>query len=217
MSYSTYSAPRRYTKSTDDTAKFNSMVHATFGCFALCMAVTSTINIVNASESVISPKRSTQFVIFSEEDDKTKPSRVDSDDDVSIDKMANEIKNRFGVNTSDLAKILQVSRPTVYKYLQGEGPTDSNLVSRMQQIYSLATEWSSITNRPISKELKRVYPRSRSLLDLITQNDIDMNLLTSRVRELASLSEKRSNRVDSDLSGGNIYTDNIQRLVTSVS
>lgn len=216
MNYSTYSAERQYTKPSDDAAKVSNILHATFG-MALCIASASTINVVNASEIVCTPKRFAQVVIFSEEDKKDKLERNAADSDVSVDEMADEIKSLLGLNMSDLAKILQVSRPTAYKYLEGEGPTDPALVSRMQQIYSLATEWNSITNLPISKELKRIYPKSKSLLNLMTQEEIDMNLLTSRVRELATLAEKRKNRKDISTNDKEFYRDNLERIASTVS
>lgn len=216
MNYSTYSAERQYTKSSDDAAKVSNILQATFG-IALCIASVSTTSVVSASEIVIKPKRLSEVVILSEKDKKNGPDRNTVDIDVSVDEMANEIKNLLGLNTSDLAKILQVSRPTAYKYLEGEGPTDPALVSRMQQIYSLAAEWSNITNLPISKELKRIYPKSKSLLELMTQQEIDMKLLTLRVRELANIAEKRKNRKDISKNDKEFYQDNLERIASTVS
>jgi predicted transcriptional regulator len=216
MNYSKYSSHKGYTKSTDDSAKVNRFLNATFGCCALFISATATPVTVSASDTVISHKRNSHFVIYTERDGKSKPSRDKSDIDVSVDQMANEIKGLFGLNISDLAKILNVSRPTVYKYLQGEGPTDPTLVTRIQHIYSLATEWNTITSKPISKELKRAYPKSKSLLELMTQQEINIDFLTSRVRELAALSETRSERLNISANDRALYQANLANIASSV-
>jgi hypothetical protein len=81
------------------------------------------------------------------------------------------IKNKFNLNITDLAKIFHVSRPTAYKYLNGDIAEDNTLV--VDELYSLAEYWKEKSNdSSIGMELKRQHG-GESLFNLMENKEYD--------------------------------------------
>lgn len=105
------------------------------------------------------------------------------------------IKAIFSLNITDLAKLLHVSRPTAYKYINGEIPEDS--MELIDNLYEIANLWEEKANgKPIGMELKRSHD-GNSLFKLLSEKEYD--LANTYLIKIADLVNSRSSRT-SDLS-----------------
>lgn len=91
-------------------------------------------------------------------------------------KMLAVIESLFGNSASDMAKILRVSRPMIYHYREGMEPSGENR-RRLQVLAALASDWDSLVKQPLRGLLKVKQPEGRSLLDFLSDEDLDVSAL----------------------------------------
>lgn len=84
----------------------------------------------------------------------------------------NFIEMTFGSSATNLAKILRVSRPMIYKYRGGMEPTVKNYL-RMQELARFTFEWNHIIDHSFETNLKTLQPEGRSLLDFLSDKELD--------------------------------------------
>ena len=84
----------------------------------------------------------------------------------------NSIEISFGSSATNLAKILRVSRPMIYKYRGGMEPTVKNYL-RLQELARFTSEWNSIIDHSFETNLKTLQPEGRSLLDFLSEKELD--------------------------------------------
>jgi hypothetical protein len=100
------------------------------------------------------------------------------------------IQNAFSLNITDMAKILDVSRPTAYKYLNGDIPEDS--AELIDSLYTLALFWQEQTDgKSIGMELKRAHD-GESLFDLLVKREYELS--KNYLKSIASLINQRVER-----------------------
>ncbi len=78
----------------------------------------------------------------------------------------------FGRSTTNLAQILQVTRPTIYHYRDGKEPTVQNK-RRLQALAEFISDWISQIDRSFEVELKTEQPEGKSLLDYLSEPELD--------------------------------------------
>ena len=88
----------------------------------------------------------------------------------------NLIEASFGSSAANLAKILRVSRPMIYKYRDGMEPKVQNK-RRIQELAKIACKWNSIIGRSFESDLNTVQPEGRSLLNFLSDKEIDFIIL----------------------------------------
>lgn len=105
------------------------------------------------------------------------------------------IKNTFGLNVTDFSKILGISRPTAYKYLDGDIPDNSG--EAIEQLYSLAKLWEKkVGNSKLGMEFKRPY-EGRSLYELLATGEY--NLSEAQIEKIAKVVNSRNERAAKSL------------------
>lgn len=96
---------------------------------------------------------------------------------VSVPEMITTIKDVFGLNLSQLARVVNVSRPTVYNHLKGEGSVDC-----YDQLYGVALQvrkhYSSV-----SCVLKSVKVNGKTLLGHLQSGNYEPDLIIEYVHE----------------------------------
>lgn len=96
---------------------------------------------------------------------------------VSVPEMISTIKDVFGINLSQLARIVKVSRPTVYAHLKGDGSTEC-----YNRLYDLACE--VIKYYPnIESVLKSVNVEGKTLLSHLQSGKSDQSMMMKYVHE----------------------------------
>lgn len=125
------------------------------------------------------------------------------------------IRDIFGINMSDLASILGVTRPTVYAWLEGQEPK-AEAVIRIQQLSRTADQIKQANITRIDKLVHRPILNGRSLLDMLKVNENPSEALAklkaiagkeAQTRREPKGSGKNLHSLDDVLSESSIATD----------
>jgi hypothetical protein len=107
------------------------------------------------------------------------------------------IKFYLGLKISDIASILHVQRPTIYEWLSGTSPHQSNY-RRLHQLYEIASEWRSLSYKQIGNYARTPRLGEKSLLNLLSQDTLDRDAITTALKiiseQLAAETEQREMR-----------------------
>jgi len=123
------------------------------------------------------------------------------------------IKNTFGLNVTDFSKILGISRPTAYKYLDGDIPVNSS--ETIEQLYFLAQLWKrEVGNSKLGMEFKRPY-EGRSLYELLVSGEY--HLSKTQIEKIAKVVNSRKTRAAKNLEQGSSIRHNPDITRQSVS
>ena len=101
------------------------------------------------------------------------------------------IEVAFGRSPTNLASILRVSRPTIYHYRNGKEPSTENR-RRLLALATLTSDWVSQIDRSLEPDLKTVQPEGKSLLDLLSDTELDFPAIRSAIHR--SLKSRRRDR-----------------------
>ena len=78
----------------------------------------------------------------------------------------------FGRSATNLAQILRVSRPMIYHYRKGMEPSAENR-RRLQALAEFTNDWIPQIDRSFEVDLKTEQPEGRSLLDYLSDPELD--------------------------------------------
>lgn len=113
---------------------------------------------------------------------------------LSIDKQIGFVIDAFGLSVTTMALILNVSRPTVYSYLDGGNISNEDNINRLEKLYLFATYWNELTSsKKLGMELKRNYS-GVTLLSLLTNNESNEEQVKSQLIEIAKVINSRENK-----------------------
>ncbi len=103
----------------------------------------------------------------------------------------------FGLNKSDLARILYVSSASLYAWLNGQGEPGLENMRTIQKLYSLIEPsetgtWFPIFYGYIEKPLGAF---KKSLIEALSEPELDEEEICAMVKEIRQMSQKRAERV----------------------
>ena len=101
------------------------------------------------------------------------------------------IEFAFGRSATNLATILRVSRPMIYHYRKGMEPTAENR-RRLLALAEFTSDWISQIDRSFEVDLKTELPEGRSLLDYLSEPELDFGALRRVINR--SLEDRRRDR-----------------------
>lgn len=101
-----------------------------------------------------------------------------------------ELQTALSVNKSELARILGVSRPTVYDWLDDGEPNAANR-ARIRTLMRLLSESRVSTNNPLFPRFTRsaLEPGNRILLDVLSEETIDEATAKNLMRRAKALGD----------------------------
>ena len=107
-----------------------------------------------------------------------------------IARQVRELQAALSVNKSELARILRVSRPTVYDWLDGGEPNVDNR-SRIRTLVGLVAACRVSANKPLFPRFVRsaLEPGDRSLLELLGEETIDEVTAKDVIRRAKALGD----------------------------
>jgi len=112
---------------------------------------------------------------------------VDNPGRASIAEQLQEIKERFGLNLSQLSKILNVSRPQLYKWLDGEGvPQRDEFNQKITEAYLLTRQIPLGHSKYFGKLAKRYTADGVTVLDALADSDLDNDRLLAIYESIKS-------------------------------
>lgn len=112
------------------------------------------------------------------------------------------IRDMLGINVSDLASVLGVSRPTVYAWLEGDEPSPENY-THIVRLKRIAAEVNRQAIPRFEKLLKRPIFDGLSFLDKLKASEDPIDDLSL----LKQLAEKEQNARSSPKASGKTLTD----------
>ena len=83
-----------------------------------------------------------------------------------------ELKSTLGINVTDLAMLVRVSRQTIYDWIGGGQVSEANYV-RLLALRRVCLDWKVRVERPVGRLLHTRNAQGRSLLDLLGQEPLD--------------------------------------------
>lgn len=95
------------------------------------------------------------------------------------------IRGALSLQLKELAEVLRVQRPTIYSWINGEVEPSAANRERMQQVYRLASEWSSRCKLPAERLVRASGTDGHSVLDLLKADDINVADIVGRFEGLA--------------------------------
>jgi len=107
------------------------------------------------------------------------------------------IRDIFGLSISHLAKILRTSRPSVYKWLEGEEPREQ-FAARIQQLCKFADHFSEMNPHHFSPGplLRQPLDNSPSLLELLEREKLMSDEVELGLSTILDLMNRRRERMD---------------------
>jgi len=114
---------------------------------------------------------------------------------LSVADQVRELQTALSLNKSELARILRVSRPTVYDWLDDGQPNDDNLL-RIGTLLRLLRESRVTPATPLFPRCVRspIEPGSRPLLEAMGEETIDEANLRSAIRRAKALGDAIDSR-----------------------
>lgn len=108
-----------------------------------------------------------------------------------IARQVRELQAALSINKSELARVLGVSRPTVYDWLDGGEPNADNR-SRIRTLLRLLSESQVSSNNPLFPRFvrSRLEPGNQVLLKLLSEDTIDEATAKNLVRRAKALGDE---------------------------
>lgn len=100
------------------------------------------------------------------------------------------IRHELSLNTAELARVLNVSRPTVYAWAEG-GPAKPENRMRLALLRDVAESWRSLRPEPVGPHVREPAADGRTLVDLLVAPALDSARIVSRLEQLAAIHAER--------------------------
>ena len=94
----------------------------------------------------------------------------------------------FGDSPTNMAKILHVSRPMIYHYRSGMEPSIENR-RRIETLATLAGDYDLNAIQPLKGALRSIQPEGRTLLDFLSEDELDVEALRLMLRRTVASSD----------------------------
>jgi hypothetical protein len=83
------------------------------------------------------------------------------------------ILSSLSLRVTELANLVDVRRPTIYAWLQGDFSPQNDKKSRLNTLFNLAKKWRLMSNAPLGKAVRDTQIEGATILDLLKQKKID--------------------------------------------
>ncbi len=104
---------------------------------------------------------------------------------LSVAQMLIDIRSSFGIGVSQLAKFLQVERPTVYAWLQSRNDPRSDNRKRIKTIWDIAEEWASNGLPALAAALDQVIADGKTIREQLEQEHLRIFVVNRAIRSFA--------------------------------
>lgn len=113
---------------------------------------------------------------------------------LTVKDISEEVRNTFGINALQLAKLAGVSRATLYNHINGsEAPKNFD---RYRQLHEAALEVRAVAPEGVKSGLKNVLVEGKTLLSHLKSDYADPKKIASVAKKVA---EKQPNKASSNL------------------
>lgn len=115
----------------------------------------------------------------------------------STSEQVRQILEFFGFSKSELAKIMAVSRPALYAWLDGESEPARENADRLGALAAMALDFDAKSSRPLFHGyIDRPIPGySKSLLEMLAEPGSEPGLMRTMIEHILSMTRDREKRI----------------------
>ena len=145
---------------------------------------------------------------------------------ISVPEQLRELTFALSLNKSQLAKILKVSRPTLYDWFKNAVEPNSGNMARIESVLKLVSQAEITSSEPLNARFVRrpVNNNGSSILQELTEKSLNATLLIKLLQEAKEQSNKaRLNRINREKKFRDLGYDELsdeqkkQQLATNIS
>lgn len=97
------------------------------------------------------------------------------------------IQHLLGLNTTELAQVIGVSRPTIYSWMRDDQEPHPSNLERMSMLYQFARSWKRICPKSLGAFVRQPILGSQSLVQLLSEKEYDAIEIQGALQALAPL------------------------------
>jgi len=118
----------------------------------------------------------------------------------SVPSQVRMILDSFGLSKSDLAKILGITRPALYAWLDGKSEPNVENIKRLKTMYDIIKTWPDTQRQPLFHAYieRPIAGNSLSLIEMLSASSIDAEKVRGIVRVIQSMTAERDARIGKD-------------------
>src|SRR3989338_2117173 len=116
------------------------------------------------------------------------------------------IRAALSLNITEVAKALQVKRPTIYAWISDQAEPQGHNLRRLNELLGIARHWMRLSNKPLGVFVRQADRTGHSLVDILSNEPIDQEDVFRRLsalhRKLTVVSRQRKSVRESALKHG---------------
>ena len=115
----------------------------------------------------------------------------------SVPSQVRMILDWFGLSKSDLSKILGITRPALYAWLDEQSEPNVENIRRLHAIYEIIREWPEAEQQPLFHAYieRPVAGFSHSLIETLSSTNIDVEEVRAMIRVIRGMTADRNTRI----------------------
>jgi hypothetical protein len=111
----------------------------------------------------------------------------------TVASMLAKVKSVFALSISDLSKIIDVERPTIYAWMAERAAPHAFNLERLKELFNLAKQSEKWLAGLSDKQIKQLQIQDTSLLDLLSQTVIPRDLVIAGLENVRAFIERDVN------------------------
>ncbi len=115
----------------------------------------------------------------------------------SVPSLVRMILGSFGLSKSDLAKILGITRPALYAWLDGKSEPNVENIKRLKAMYDIIKEWPDTRKQPLFHAYieRPVAGNTQSLIEMLSASSIEVEKVRTIICVIQSMTSERDARI----------------------
>jgi DNA-binding transcriptional regulator YiaG len=123
------------------------------------------------------------------------PARRSEEESLTPTEQVLRIQQMLSLSLSDLASILKVSRPTIYKWVRKEATPHTQNVARIMDIFKVMRRWRMYSDGRLRDYVRTPMVGGQSIVGLLCSGQLDVNKLDAAFARVAdAMDRERSSR-----------------------
>jgi predicted DNA-binding transcriptional regulator AlpA len=99
------------------------------------------------------------------------------------------LRAAFSLNITEVARVLQVKRPTIYAWINDAAEPHAHNLTRLNELLRIARHWMRLSNKPLGAFVRQADRLGQSLVDFLSSEVVDE---PEAFRRLGALHKKLS-------------------------
>jgi len=105
------------------------------------------------------------------------------------------IRRYLSLNITDLAKVLNVGRPTVYSWATAPVNLHSNHRKQIDAVYEIARNWRALSSEPMGPLAREPLENGRTIIDLLSTDKMDSEAIRKAMLQVQHLQSRVQRRL----------------------